>query len=208
MEQTTKGTVMTIDTRCGDDSSIFDTVTTETAIETPALDAWFDKHDVAEYLASELKHAYTKDLASLRVSRELTTEAQQATTHVPPTTVAEWVAQTRETGILEFEQLLAIASSQAPLISLATKLLEFVREYDPETLVIKRGDGKRNHPSPLCQCSECQAKFDEMGKGETQPACATCDRPNCDADATGKCPITGEETDDGYNTVGEGDHLL
>jgi hypothetical protein len=101
MEQTTKGTVMTIDTRCGDDSSIFDTVTTETAIETPALDAWFDKHDVAEYLASELKHAYTKDLASLRVSRELTTEAQQATTHVPPTTVAEWVAQTRETGIVE-----------------------------------------------------------------------------------------------------------
>ena len=44
----------------------------------------------------------------------------------------------------------ASASSQAPLISLATKLLEFVREYDPETLVIKRGDGKRNHPSPLC----------------------------------------------------------
>jgi len=26
----------------------------------------------------------------------------------PPTTVAEWVAQTKETGILEFEQLLAI----------------------------------------------------------------------------------------------------
>ena len=114
-----KGKVMTIDTRCGDDSSIFD----------PA-------------------------------------EVKQR----GPATIAEWVAQTKETGILEFEQLLAIASSQAPLISLATKLLEFVREYDPETLVIKRGDGKRNHPSPLCQCSECQAKFDEMGKGETQPA--------------------------------------
>ena len=28
---------------------------------------------------------------------------------VPPTTVAEWVAQTQETGILEFDQLLAIA---------------------------------------------------------------------------------------------------
>jgi hypothetical protein len=30
------------------------------------------------------------------------------------------------------------------------------------------------------------------------PACASCERANCDADATGKCPITGEE----------GDHLL
>ena len=28
--------------------------------------------------------------------------------HKPPTTVAEWIAQTRETGILEFDQLLAI----------------------------------------------------------------------------------------------------
>ena len=84
--------------------------------------------------------------------------------HAQPTTVAEWVAQARETGILEFEQLLAIEAQQAPLVSMATKMLEFVREYDPETLIIKRGDGKRNHPSPLCQCSECQAKFDGMGK--------------------------------------------
>ena len=28
--------------------------------------------------------------------------------NAPPTTVAEWVEQTRETGILEFEQLLAL----------------------------------------------------------------------------------------------------
>ena len=42
----------------------------------------------------------------------------------------------------------------------------------------------------------------------TKPACATCERQNCDADVTGKCPITGEEADDGHNTIGEGDHLL
>jgi hypothetical protein len=39
-------------------------------------------------------------------------------------------------------------------------------------------------------------------------ACADCERQNCDADSTGKCPISGEEVDDGYNTVAPGDHLL
>ena len=51
------------------------------------------------------------------------------------------------------------------------------------------------------ECEVCRG-------AKKEPACAACGRVNCDADATGKCPITGEEADDGYNTVGEGDHLL
>ena len=55
----------------------------------------------------------------------------------------------------------------------------------------------------LCQTPGCA-----MGEYKDAPICATCERVNCDADATGKCPISGEEADDGYNTVAPGDHLL
>ena len=64
---------MTIDSRSGDDSSIFDPI--------------------------EIMH-----------------EGMGRVPHVPPTTVAEWIAQTRETGILEFEQLLAIAEQDGDIM--------------------------------------------------------------------------------------------
>jgi hypothetical protein len=49
-----------------------------------------------------------------------------------PTTVAEWVAQTRETGILEFEQLLAIGERDSSAVKDVRSFLvrEFPRELE------------------------------------------------------------------------------
>lgn len=71
------------------------------------------------------------------------------------------------------------------LASLAAQMHDFVREYDPERLIIPTG--KCNHPSPLCRCGECRSKFDQLGKPGA-PVCAQCSHPNCDADSAARCP--------------------
>lgn len=59
-----------------------------------------------------------------------------------------------------------------------------------------------------CMCDDCKLAGLDASADSTMVTCATCERLGCDADSTGVCPITGEETDDGYNTVAPGDFLL
>jgi hypothetical protein len=50
------------------------------------------------------------------------------------------------------------------LAAMAMAMIEFVKEYDPECLMVKLKTRHPLHPSPLCQCAECQGKFEQMGK--------------------------------------------
>jgi hypothetical protein len=54
--------------------------------------------------------------------------------NVPPTTVAEWVAQTRETGILEFEKLIVAAATERRNVLL-----------EASKLALSEGENVRDH---------------------------------------------------------------
>ena len=82
--------------------------------------------------------------------------------HVPPTTVAEWVAQTRETGILNFDQLLDIGKQADRLRGLVESVRSIIGEpgifLDVSAMkLVEEVRDARAHVAELCSAIETQS---------------------------------------------------